>query len=66
VHGDPLALEEDLDRPRGQPRVDLGAGEAMGDAVIMGGNLDVIIDADATGTPFRELIPFPDQNDFAM
>src|SRR5665213_3178202 len=56
VHGDPLALEEDLDRPRGQPRVDLGAGEAMGDAVIMGGNLDVIIDADATGTPFRELV----------
>ena len=30
VGGDPLALEEDFDRPRGQPRVDLGAGEAMG------------------------------------
>ena len=40
VHGDPLALEEDFDRPRGQPRIHLGAGEAMGNAVIMGGDLD--------------------------
>ena len=37
VCGDPLALEEDFDRPRGQPRVDLGAGEAMGDAIVMSG-----------------------------
>ena len=54
VRGDPLALEEDFDRPRGQPRLDLGAGEAMRHAVIMGGDLDVIIDADAAGAAIRE------------
>ena len=47
VRGDPFSLEEDLDRPRGQTCINFGAGEAMRDAVIMGGNLDVIIDADA-------------------
>ena len=43
--GDKLALEENLDGKQRQRRVDLGAGEAMGHAVIMGGDLDVIIDA---------------------
>lgn len=54
----PFALEEDLDGSRGQPRVDLGAGEAIGDAVfiIVGGYLDVIIDADAAAAPLRELV----------
>ena len=52
MRGDPLALEENLDGPHRQPRVDLGAGEAMGHAVIMGGDLDVIIDADAASPPF--------------
>ena len=56
VRGDPLALEEDLDGPRRQPNVDLGAGEAIGNAVIMGGGVDVIIDADAACPPFGELI----------
>ena len=35
MRGNPFALEEDLDGSRGQPRVDLGAGEAMGNAVIL-------------------------------
>src|SRR5450756_3146221 len=35
VRGYPLALEEDFDRLHGQPRVDLGAGEAMGNAIVM-------------------------------
>ena len=56
VRGDSLALKEDFDGPHGQPRVDLGAGEAMGHAVIMGGDLDVIIDADAASPPFREFV----------
>ena len=56
VRGDPLALEENFDRPRGQPRFDLGASEAMGNAVIMGGDLDVIIDANSAGPPFGELV----------
>src|ERR1700687_1767218 len=47
MRGNPLALEENLDGPHRQPRVDLRAGEAMGYAVIMGGDLDVIVDADA-------------------
>ena len=56
MRGNPFALEEDLDGSRGQPRVDLGAGEAIGDAVIVGGYLDVIIDADAAAAPLRELV----------
>src|SRR5205085_4842866 len=44
VRGDPLALKEDLDGPGGQPYVDLGAREAIGNAVIVCGNLDVIIE----------------------
>ena len=34
----------------------------MRDAVVMGGNLDVIIDADAKGAPFRELVGFGRQH----
>jgi hypothetical protein len=30
MRGDPVALEEDLDGPGGQPHVDIGAGEAVG------------------------------------
>ena len=56
MRGDPLAFEENLDGPHRQPRVDLGAGAAMGHAVIMGGDLDVIVDADAASPPFRELV----------
>ena len=61
VGGDPLALEEDFDRPRGQPRVDLGAGEAMGDAIVMSGDLDVIVDTDAAHPPFAVLVGFARQ-----
>ena len=52
MRGDPLALEENLDGPRGQPHVDLGAGEAIGHAVIVEAGVDVIIDADAASAPF--------------
>ncbi len=47
MHGDALALAENLDAADSQPRFDLGAGEAIGDAVIVRADLDVIIDADA-------------------
>lgn len=33
--GDPLALEEDFDGPRGQPDVAFGAGETIGKAVVV-------------------------------
>ena len=52
MRGDPLALEENLDGPRGQPHVDLGAGEAIGHAVIVEAGVDVIINADAARAPF--------------
>jgi len=54
MRGDPLALEEDLDGPGGQPDVDFGAGEAVRDAIIMGVGFDVIINADTARAPFVE------------
>lgn len=54
MRGDPLAFEENLDGPRGQPHVHFGAGETVGNAVIMEAGVDVIIDADAAGAPFTE------------
>jgi hypothetical protein len=56
MSGDSFAPEEDLDGPRRQPRLDLGAQETMRDAVIMEGDLDMIVDADAAFLPFRVLI----------
>jgi hypothetical protein len=54
MRGDPLALDKDLDGARRQPDLDLAAGEAIGDAVEVGLDLDVIIDADATQPPLSE------------
>ena len=54
MRGDPVALEEDLDGPGGQPHVDIGAGEAVGHAVVMGVGFDVIIDADTARAPLAE------------
>ena len=54
MRGDPLAFEENLDRPGGHPDVHLGAGEAIGNAVIVRAGVDVIIDADPTDAPFAE------------
>ena len=52
--GDPLALVEYLDGARGEARLDLGANEAMRDAVVMRLDLDVIVDADPADPPFGE------------
>src|SRR5271155_5464141 len=54
MRGDPLAFEENLDRPGGHPDVHLGAGEAIGNAVIVRAGVDVIIDADPTDAPFAK------------
>ena len=54
MRGDPLALEEDLDGARRQPHLDLGAGEAVRDAVEVGLDLDVVVDADPAQPPFGE------------
>ena len=52
MRGDPLALEKDLDGARRQPHLDLAAGEAVGHAVEMSLDLDVVIDADPAQAPF--------------
>ena len=52
MDGDAFALVENLDGAHRQPRFDLGAGEAVRHAVIMGVDLDVIVDADAARPPF--------------
>ena len=54
VRSDPLAFKEDFDGSRRQPDLDRGTGVAIGNAVIMGPGVDVIIDADAGRTPFAE------------
>jgi hypothetical protein len=43
MDGNPLALEKDLDGARRQPDLDLAAGKAVGDAVKMCFDLDVVI-----------------------
>ena len=54
VHGDPLAPGEDLDGAPGEAHLDLGAREAIGNAVEMALDIDVIIDADPAHAPFGE------------
>ena len=46
MDGDAFAFVEDLDAASGQPRLDLGAGEAIGDGIIVSVDIDVIVDAD--------------------
>src|SRR5271167_1898306 len=56
VDGDALAFVENLDAAGGQPRLDLGAGEAVGDGIIVGVDLDVIVDADPGQAPLAVFI----------
>src|SRR5271156_1951242 len=51
VDGDALALVENLDAASAHPRLDLGAGEAVGDGIIVGVDVDVIVDADPADAP---------------
>ena len=53
---DPLTLEEDLDRLRRQPHFDLVPREAVGHAVKMSVDLDMVIDADAAQAPLGKAI----------
>ena len=45
MNGDALALMENLDAAGGQSRLDLGASEAVGDRIIVGVDVDVIVNA---------------------
>jgi hypothetical protein len=40
----------------GQPRLDLGASEAVGDGVIVGVDVDVIVDADPAHAPLAVFV----------
>ena len=51
MDGDALAFVEDLDAAGGQARLDVGAGEAVGDGIIVGVDVDVIVDADPAHAP---------------
>ena len=46
MRGNTLSIQEDLDGARRQPHLDFATGEAVGHAVKMGLDLDVVIDAD--------------------
>ena len=52
MRGNPLTFEKDLDGARRQPHLDLAAGEAVGHAVEVRLDLDVIIEADPAQPPF--------------
>ena len=54
--GDALTFMEDLDAAGGQARLDLGAGEAVGNGVIMGVDIDVIVDADPAHAPLAVFV----------
>ncbi len=47
---------ENRDATDGQPRFDLGAGEAIGHGVIMRVDLDMVVDADAVQAPLAIFI----------
>src|SRR5580698_393596 len=54
MRGDTLALEKDHDGTRREPHLDFAAGEAVGHAVEVSLDLDVVIDADAAQAPLGE------------
>ena len=61
MHGNPLALQEDLDSTRGQSCFDLGASKAVRHAVEVLVELDVVVDADAAQAPLGQDIRFDRQ-----
>src|SRR5271154_1853674 len=56
MSGNPLALEKDLNSARRQPHLDLAAGKAVGDAVEMALELDMVVDADPADPPLGKAI----------
>src|SRR5438876_3526996 len=56
MSGNPFAFQKDLNSARRQPHLDLAAGKAIGDAVEMALELDMVIDADPANAPFGKAI----------
>src|SRR5262249_32947669 len=54
VSSDPLTLDENLDGACGEAHLDFGAGEAVGNAVVVIVDVDMIVDADARRAPSGE------------
>jgi hypothetical protein len=55
---DALAAQENLDGSGGDPRLDFVTDETMRNAVVVLGDLDVIIEIDAAALPLRILVGF--------
>ena len=53
MDGDPLTLDENLHGACGEAHLDFGAGKAVGNAVIVAIDIDVIIEARPPQPPFR-------------
>jgi hypothetical protein len=51
MRGDALTLVEFLDGARGEADLDLGADEAMRDAIVVSLDLDVIVDTNPADSP---------------
>jgi hypothetical protein len=56
MSSDPLALEKDLNSARRQPNLDFAAGKAVGNAVEMALELDMVVDADPANAPLGKAI----------
>jgi hypothetical protein len=54
MHGNALAAREHLHRPSGEARIDLSTRKAMGHAIEVVFDLDVVVDPDPMNAPFRE------------
>src|SRR5580700_11228731 len=54
--GDPFAAMKDLDRCSGDARLDLLADQLVRHAVVMLGDLDVVVEADAAALPLGILV----------
>ena len=52
--GDPLSLQEHLNRPRRQAHLDAGAGVAIGDRVEVALDVDMIVEADLAHAPLSQ------------
>jgi hypothetical protein len=55
MDADPLAAMKDLDRARGDPRLDLGADQGARNRIEEAMDFNVIVEVDARAPPFREL-----------
>src|SRR5271165_2522409 len=58
MNRDALATQEHLHRASGEAGIDLGAGIAVGDAVEVVLDLDVVVDPNAANAPLRQHIWF--------